>query len=120
MENRADGSDWIAHFTRAGAMVLSPERNVDAFAVHAQHRLVRRESERMAGGKRRGRGRKRLRDQRRSRSAGAKSCGIARRETGERLERLYGNWRDCRQTRQRKVTQGSAIAGRRKASAAVH
>src|SRR6266404_7938750 len=108
MENRADGSDWIAHFTRAGAMVLSPERNVDAFAVHAQHRLVRREFERMAGSKLRGRGRKRLRYQRRSRSAGAESCGTARREKGERLERLRGNWRDCRQARQREITPGRA------------
>jgi len=31
------GPQWFANFTRAGAMVLSAQRNDDAFGVHAQH-----------------------------------------------------------------------------------
>ena len=51
MEDRVDGSDWFADFARTGAMVLSSQRNADALAVHAEHGLVRRESEGMAGAK---------------------------------------------------------------------
>ncbi len=58
VESRADGSERFAGFARTGAMVLSPQWNDESVAVHAQHRLVRRESEGMAAAKRRGRGSK--------------------------------------------------------------
>src|SRR5215467_11338682 len=35
VEDRVDGFQWFANLTRAGAMVLSTQRNNDAFAVHA-------------------------------------------------------------------------------------
>ena len=37
VENRADGSHWVANFARAGAVVLSTQRDDDAFGVYAQY-----------------------------------------------------------------------------------
>src|SRR5438067_13002130 len=88
MEDRADGSRWVANFARTGTMVLSTQRNDDAFAVHAHYRLVRSQSVGMARAKLHGRSGKGLWLYRRSRSPGTCACCVARRQENQRLERF--------------------------------
>src|SRR6476646_7421070 len=120
MEDRADGCVRVSEIDRASGMVLSPKRNDDALAVHAEAGLVRAGSPGMPGAESdRGSGARSWRD-RRSGANGAGERDRARRPAYERLESRGGNWRESRRARQGEAVGTRAFARDRTAGAKDH
>src|ERR1700674_398237 len=74
LEDRADGRGGFPEIDRTSGVVLSPERNDDAFALHAEAGLVRAESPGMSRAQSRGRSRAGFWNNRRPRPDGARQC----------------------------------------------
>src|SRR3984893_2904928 len=115
VEDRADGPKGFADFARAGAMVLSAQRNDDALAFHVEYRLVRSKSAGVACSKLYCGSGQGFRRRRRSRSSRADARGAARRKESKRVGGFSRSWRGSGEDRQEEIARAREIAGDRKA-----